>query len=222
MCQRWGSINSDGLNESDQDEERSSHLDDLQVVFTALCRQPLDTTELSALCVGVMHGHPGAADELSRVQRPRHGLDVQRLGQRLAVAGGVHHHGLGARVDLCFHHGDFQDVRHRGLLSWRPRAGLWDQLGGGLCAAEHWRRSVGAAKGDLGDSGALRDDWLWWRRSPNKSTETCGFTNIQRTGWVNGCVRRPHLAGGGLLGVDWVVGLQRWRLGHGCVQRSVV
>lgn len=34
--------------------------------------------------------------------------------------------------------------------------------------------------------------------------------------------RRPHLAGGGLLGVDWVVGLQRWRLGHGCVQRSVV
>lgn len=112
MCQRWGSINGDGLNESDQDEERSSHLDDLQVVFAALCRQPLDTAELSALCVGVVHGHPGAADELSGVQRSRHGLDVQRLGQRVAVAGGVHHHGLGARVDLRFHHGDFQDVRH--------------------------------------------------------------------------------------------------------------
>lgn len=171
VCQRGGSISTDGSSECVQEDLGSPHLDDLQVIFAALCRQPLNTAELPTLCMGVMHGHPGAADELSRVQRPRHGLDVQRLPQRVAVAGGVHHHGLGARVDLCLHHRDFQDVRHWRLLSRRPGARLGDQLGGGLCAVEQWRWTVGAAKGDLSDGGALRDDWLWGRRFPKISTE---------------------------------------------------
>lgn len=158
---RWRRISSDGWNDSDEDEGGCSHLDDLQVLFAALCCQALHTAELAARCVRVMDG---AADELSRVQRPRHSLDLQRLPQRVAVAGGVHHHGLGAGVDFCFHHGDFQDVRHRRLLSGRPGARLGEQLGGGLCAAERWRWTVGAAKGDLGDGGTLRDDWLRWRR----------------------------------------------------------
>lgn len=43
-----------------------------------------------------------------------------------------------------------------------------------------------------------------------------------RTCLIDARVRRPHLAGCSLLGGDRVVGLQWGRLGHGCVQRSVV
>lgn len=151
---------SDLTGTSEQDQEGSSHLDDLQLVFAAL-----HAAERAALGVGVMDGDPGAADELPRVQRPRHGLDLQRLPQGATVAGGVHHHGLGAGVDLRLHHGDLQDVRDGRLLPRGPRAGLGQQLGGGLGAAERRRWAVGGAtEGDLGDGGALRDDWLQWRR----------------------------------------------------------
>ena len=138
------------------------YLNDLHVLLAPLGCQARHAAELLVLCV--VDGGSWAADELSWVQRPRHGLDLQALPQRTTVTGWVHHHGLGARVDLRLHHGDLQDVRHRRLLTWWPRARLGDQLGGGLAAAEDWRWMVGGAKGDLSDSGALCDDWLlWWR-----------------------------------------------------------
>lgn len=116
-----------------------SHLDDLQVFFAPLCCEALHAAERLGLCVGMMHGGPRAADELARVQRARHGLDLQGFPQRAAVAGRIHHHGLRARIDLRLHHGDLQDVRHRGLVPRGPGAGLGDQFGGGLAAAEDRR-----------------------------------------------------------------------------------
>ena len=149
----------------------TSHLDDLQVGLAPLCGEARHAAELLRLGVGVMHGPPGAADELTRVQRAGHGLHRQGFTQGAAVAGGVHHHGLRARVDLRLHHGDLQDVGHRGFGPRGPGAGLGDQLGRGLCAAEHRRWMVGAAEGDLGDGGALCDDRLLRGKSFNEDKQ---------------------------------------------------
>lgn len=110
--------------------------------------------------MGEMHWGPRAADELSRVQAAGCGLHLQGLPQGPAVAGRVHHHGLGAGVDLRLHHGDLQDVRHGRLVLRGARAGLGDHLGCRLAAAEDLRGVIGAAEGDLGDGGTLSDDWL--------------------------------------------------------------
>lgn len=143
---------------------RPSHLNDLRVFFAPLCGDALHTAKLLGLCVGEMHRGPRAADELRRVQGAGRGLHLQGLRQGPAVAGRVHHHGLGAGVDLCLHHGDLQDVRHGGLVLRGARAGLGDQLGCGLAAAEDRRGVIGAAEGDLGYGGTLSDDrLLWWR-----------------------------------------------------------
>lgn len=87
----------------------------------------------------------GAADE-------RRG--ARGLGQRAAVTGRVHHHGL----DLRLHHGDLQDVG--GLLwRWSTGAGLRLELDGRLGAAGH-RGTLMSAERDLGDGRSLRDDRL--------------------------------------------------------------
>lgn len=83
-----------------------TYLDDFQVFLAPLRREALQAAELLRLRVGVMHGGPGAADELARVQRAGHGLDLQSFPQRAAIAGGIHHHGLRAWIDLRLHHGD--------------------------------------------------------------------------------------------------------------------
>lgn len=139
--------------------QHKTYLNDFHVFLAPLRCEALHAAELR-LRVGVMHGGPGAADELARVQRARHGLDRQSFPQGATIARGIHHHGLRARIDLGLHHGDLQDVGHRGLLARRSGAGLWDQFGGGLPAAEDGCCVVGAAEGNLGDGGTLRDDWL--------------------------------------------------------------
>lgn len=114
------------------------HLNNFQVLLAPLCRQARHAAELLGLRVGVVvHGGPGAADELARVQRARHSLDLQGFPEWAAVAGGIYYHGLGARVDLRLHHGDLQDVRHGRLLARGAAARLRNQFGGGLAAAEH-------------------------------------------------------------------------------------
>lgn len=140
------------------------YLDDVQVLFAPLCCKALHAAVLLALCVGMMHGAPRATDELARIQRAWHRLDLQGFPQRAAVTGRVHHHGFCTWVNLRLHHGDLQDVWHWLLIPWGPWAGFWDELGSCFTTAEDGWWMVRSAKGDLGDSSTLSDDWLlWWK-----------------------------------------------------------
>lgn len=138
------------MNEFDWVLRRAAHLYDVQLFA-------LDAAE-----GGVRQRLFGAADERG---------GGRGFGQRAAVAGRVHHHGLGAGVDLRLHHGDLQDVGDGRFLRRRSAgAGLRLELDRRLAAAGHGRTLVMAAERDLGDGGALRYDWLLHLRHTERTS----------------------------------------------------